>query len=91
MCHARGYYHKVEYENVLRTFQKNTTVAKDTGAFNSLMVSALENYVRAGGTWFRYHSYGDFFSQTYIDNVFDIAGVFPQVKFLAHTKSYMFD
>jgi len=91
MCRAKGYCHKVEYENVLQAFKENTETARNNEVFKRLFISALVEYSKNGGKWFRFHSYGDIFSQYYLDSIFELAGLFSEVKFLAHTKSYWLD
>jgi len=40
---------------------------------------------------FRIHPAGDFYSQAYLESWFKIASAFPDIKFLAYTRSYMLD
>jgi len=91
LCRKCGYCHKVEYDNVLQTYQKNTDAAHDSEIFIQLMTRALHEYARHGGKWFRFHSYGDFFSQYYLVSIYNIVEAFPHIQFLAHTKSYKLD
>ena len=42
-------------------------------------------------SFFRLHESGDFYSQEYLEKWFEIAKKFPEIKFLAFTKSFNLD
>ena len=67
----------------------NTNIVKnDLQLFKTQMIAYLTNY---NGRFFRLHSSGDYFSQEYVNIWNEIIALFPDIKFLAFTKSYHLD
>jgi hypothetical protein len=61
-------------------------VASKKNDFVEKMVSIISK--RKNREYFRIHSDGDFYDQTYLDKWFDICRSFPKTNFLAFTKSF---
>ena len=58
--------------------------------FVSDMIEKIKSY-NGKYKYFRIHESGDFYNQKYVDKWMEIAASFPDIKFLAYTKSYPYD
>ena len=76
------------FPNVRNCYNRNTEVAKSEG-FKELMIASIQYHVmNFSFKYFRIHEAGDFFNQRYLNDWCDIASKFPNIKFLAYTKSF---
>lgn len=93
-CKALCYARKAEkmYPGCLPCREKNFMESKKESFVND-MTEVINNYVSrkaykaAEKIFFRIHESGDFYNQEYFDKWVQIAKVFPNVTFLAYTKS----
>lgn len=82
LCH--GY--DIEKNNCLRAWTENTVlVANHVDIFKEEMIKYLQKNKPA---FFRIHTSGDFINTRYANVWFDIAVMFPGIKFLAFTKKW---
>ena len=83
-CYAVKSY--IQYPNVKTAWDKNyKTCLCDLDTFKHEMRDFLTIY---NPKYFRIHSTGDFFSQDYLNAWFKIIKEFPDITFVAYTKSY---
>jgi hypothetical protein len=95
ICKKNCYAKKAEraYPAVLPCRNANLTASKSED-FTLDMISLIEKTVKgykAFRGFFRIHESGDFYSQRYLDSWKAIAYRFPEIKFLAFTKSFDLD
>lgn len=77
------------YPSVKRAWQSNSRVAHVSP---SAFFAAIRQYLVAKAPrFFRWHVAGDFLSQAYVDQCFEVAREFPTTRFLAFTKRHDFD
>lgn len=70
---------------------KNLAASK-SNEFVDLMVTAIEKtHTKTGAVLFRIHESGDFYDQAYLNKWLEIAKHFPNIQFLAFTKSFNLD
>lgn len=83
-CYAKQAYK--QYTETKKAWDKNLRVCSfDLDTFKHNMRDFLTIYKPR---YFRLHSSGDFFSQAYLDAWFKVIREFPDITFLAYTKSY---
>jgi hypothetical protein len=83
-CYAQKAYKA--YPNVKKAYNRNYQIVKnDLDDFKSQMMEFLDSYEKQ---YFRIHVSGDFFSQEYLDTWLEICAKYPNIRFLAFTKSY---
>lgn len=91
LCASKCYARKSErlYPNVLPSRELNKLEA-DSIDFVENMIYTIEKISKkkAFKGLFRIHESGDFYNQEYFDSWVQIAKAFPQIKFLAFTKSH---
>lgn len=93
-CKALCYAVKAErmYKEVLSCRENNLAESKKK-SFVMDMYSVISDYLRkpsykaTNKIYFRIHESGDFYNQEYFDKWVDISRAFPNVTFLAYTKS----
>lgn len=97
LCKSICYARKSErlYPSVLPCREQNLIDA-NSSSFLSDMVRTIKFYLdknsfkQADKVYFRFHESGDFYSQQYFNDCVIIASLFPQVTFLAYSKSLQF-
>ncbi|MCH5138472.1 hypothetical protein JMF89_14855 [Clostridiaceae bacterium UIB06] len=103
LCKKFCYAKKAEnvYPNVLPSRSENLQDTKNDN-FIEDMINTIEYYLnkrsrkdgnkmtKEKNVYFRIHESGDFYSQEYFDKWIIIARFFPEVNFLAYTKSVIF-
>ena len=72
-----------------RDMRARNLIAAKRPDFKAVMIAELKQLKNV--KMLRHCEAGDFFDQTYLDNWFDIAREFPNIRFLAYTKSFMLD
>lgn len=93
-CRKKCYACKSErlYPNVLPSRLSNKIEADSSEFINNMIFTIQKASKRKGFTGlFRIHESGDFYSQEYLDSWKTIAKSFPNIKFLAFTKSWQLD
>lgn len=95
-CSAACYAMKaqLQYKTARDARQHNFDMVKDNPNWhNEFIVQLSKKLERARKTfkYFRIHESGDFFNQQYVDSWYKICQRFPQLQFLAYTKSHMLD
>lgn len=82
-----------QYKNVVPQRRAANTEATRHAEFIPAMITALGKLVSRKGFsgFFRIHESGDFYDQSYVNKWAKIAAAFPDVKFLAFTKSFGLD
>jgi hypothetical protein len=92
-CYAMKAYK--QYPNVRTAWDYNTELAKSdhfTEAVALYLATELASKRKTSKfRHFRIHESGDFFNQRYLDRWIAIAKMFPQIEFLAYTKSGWLD
>lgn len=83
------------YAKKMETFRKNCFtkwVKNGEETFKPTFVSKVDAELKkAKPTMVRWHVSGDFYSQEYVDKVFEIARLNPTVSFYTYTKAIQFD
>lgn len=93
-CRNKCYARKAErlYPNVLPSRTENKIEADSNEFVNNMIFTIQKASKRKGFTGlFRIHESGDFYNQQYLDAWKSIAKAFPDIKFLAFTKSWQLD
>lgn len=93
LCENACYAKKAErvYKTVLPCREKNLLESRKD-SFIKDMISTIHYYInkpknKDKACYFRIHESGDFYTEEYMLKWFEIANAFPQIKFLAYTKS----
>jgi hypothetical protein len=93
-CVKRCYARKAErmYRKTRDARLKNLLASWEDN-FVEEMVKAIKKAIgkRTGDIYFRIHEGGDFYSQEYYNKIVEVVKSFPDVKFLAFTKSFQLD
>ena len=86
-CYNTCYAVKTErlYKSAKKAWARNFELAK-TGKFKDIIIKQLSN-ARICET-VRIHVAGDFFSEKYIEDWFDIALLFPEIQFYSYSKVF---
>lgn len=92
-CTSKCYAKKAErlYRGVLACREQNLTDSKQEIFVSSLISEIQRMTKRKSYKYFRIHESGDFYSQEYLDKWFEICRAFPDIRFLAFTKSFSLD
>lgn len=89
-CKKQGYCQlpiRMNFINTLASWERNTKAVK-SGLWKNELIDYLAYYKPE---FFRIHAYGDFLSQNYVNDWFEIARMFPLINFLAFTKQFSFN
>ncbi len=89
-CYKNGCYSRKawqQYPEVRKSWMHNWKMYKASGPRYFMSISRQIRSKRKLDV-FRWHSSGDIPDTTYLQNMFNIAHCFPEVKFLAFTKKY---
>ena len=94
LCASKCYARKAErmYPKVLPAREANKEQADSDDFINNMIEAVTKASKKKGFTGlFRIHESGDFYNQKYLEAWKEIASNFPQIKFLAFTKSHQLD
>jgi hypothetical protein len=95
LCESLCYAIKAEtlYKHTLPSRERNFTLTRDKNFADSFIAFLTDFLSRKRSTFsfFRIHESGDFYSQAYLHAWFTICRAFPQIRFLAFTKSWHLD
>jgi hypothetical protein len=92
-CAAMCYAVKAErmYTTARDSRQRNLDLVRDNPDWHTDFITQLDSKLQRSRKvfeYFRIHESGDFFNQAYVDSWVTIARHFPELKFLAYTKSH---
>ena len=84
-CYAKITYRL--YKHTRACWENNLALIKA----NNWTEAMVHNIYVTASRYFRIHIGGDFFSQEYLDGWIEVCKVFPEIQFLAFTKSFQLD
>ena len=84
-CYARKA--EIQYKHVVPQARQWNLDRVNKGTFKQLMIEAIDKHSKKIKA-IRIHESGDFMKQSYLDDWFSIARVYPEIPFYAYTKSF---